>query len=116
MKVQIKKRLSGKNRIFMPMKKLLHIIGLILLFATNTTAANADFFCVRVEDVVKAGKTFSNLPRNGLINPKEIRFSQNSISSTFRDGTTLDGLITGLKNKTINPKDIPPIRILKRMD
>ena len=38
------------------MKKLLYIIGLILLFATNTTAANTDFFGERVEVVAKGGK------------------------------------------------------------
>ena len=53
--------MSGKNRIFMPMKKLLYIIGLILLFATNTTAANTDFFGARVEVVAKGGDELATL-------------------------------------------------------
>ena len=41
--------------IFAPMKKLLYITGIILLFAANTTAANADFFGARVEVAAKGG-------------------------------------------------------------
>ena len=41
------------------MKNLLYIIGLILFFAVNTTAANTDFFGARVEVAAKGGsKTF----------------------------------------------------------
>ena len=43
-----------------------------------------------------------------------IRFSQNSISSVFKDGTTIYDLIKKLKNKTIDPKLIPPIRIVEK--
>jgi hypothetical protein len=52
--------------IFVPMKKLLYLIGLILLFAANTTAANADFFDARVEVVAKGGKTLNLLAEEAL--------------------------------------------------
>ena len=42
------------------MKKLLYIIGLILLFAANTATANADFFGARVEVVAKGGSTLAS--------------------------------------------------------
>ena len=58
--------MSDKNRIFMPMKKLLYIIGLILLFAANTAAANTDFLGVRVEVVAKGGNVLE-LTQNGKL-------------------------------------------------
>ncbi|MEL6864455.1 MAG: polymorphic toxin-type HINT domain-containing protein, partial [Bacteroidota bacterium] len=57
---------------------------------------------------------FDDLARSGKIDPKEVRFSQNSISSKFKDGGDLDGFIEGLKNGKISPDDIPAIRIVKK--
>ena len=50
----------------MPMKKLLYIIGLILLFATNTTAANTDFFGARVEVGAKTGGVSIQTIKNSI--------------------------------------------------
>ena len=58
--------------------------------------------------------TFKSLSNTGFVNPMLIRFSQNSISSVFKDGTTIYDLIKKLKNKTIDPKLIPPIRIVEK--
>ena len=51
----------------------------------------------------------------GKMNPYEIRFSQDSISYNFRDGMgTIDQMAEGLRSGSINPDDIPLIRIFKR--
>ena len=47
--------------IFVPMKKLFYLIGLILFFAANTTAKNADFFGAREEVVAKGGTKLTNV-------------------------------------------------------
>jgi RHS repeat-associated protein len=51
--------------------------------------------------------------RNGWIDSSTIRFTQDSISSSFRDGSTVDDLISGLRNGTIDPSTIPSIRIFE---
>lgn len=57
---------------------------------------------------------FANLPSTGKINPVNVRFSQNSIRSTFKDGTNVESLISGLKNGTIDPSSVNPIRIVQK--
>ena len=49
----------------------------------------------------------------GVVNPNAIRFSQSSISRTFRGGGTLWETIEGLKSGAIAPGSIPPIRVLE---
>lgn len=44
----------------------------------------------------------------------EIRFSQNSISSRFKNGSSVDDMITGLRSGTIDPNDVPAIRIFEK--
>ena len=48
------------------------------------------------------------------INPYHVRFSQNSISGKFRNGTTIDDLSLALKKGTIDPKIVEPIRLVQR--
>jgi len=50
----------------------------------------------------------------GLVNPKTIRFSQDSIKGTFRDGRSVQDLVAGLKNGSIKPGDVPAIRTIER--
>jgi len=50
----------------------------------------------------------------GLANPSTIRFSQNSISRTFRSGGTLRETIEGLRSGAIAPESIPAIRVFER--
>jgi hypothetical protein len=57
---------------------------------------------------------FSALPRTGTIDPSKIRFSQNSISATFKEGGTVSDLAAKLKAGTVDPCTIPPIRIVER--
>ena len=58
---------------------------------------------------------FTNEP-NADTQPKssDIRFSQNSISSKFKNGSSVDDMIQGLKTGTIDPSDIPAIRIFEK--
>ncbi len=53
---QLKRKRTGFLFNFASMKKWLYIIGLIFLFAANTTAANADFLGERVEVAAKTGR------------------------------------------------------------
>jgi len=53
----------------------------------------------------------------GFINPSTIRFTQDSISNVFQEGKgALTDTIKGLKNGSIKPEDIPPIRIFSTPD
>ena len=47
----------------------------------------------------------------GSVDPATIRFTQNSIKSSFRSGDSIDELISGLRNGTVSPDTIPPIRV-----
>ena len=46
-----------------------------------------------------------------LLNPQSIRFSQASIKTTFRDGTSIDELAIDLQSGRISTRDVPPIRV-----
>ncbi len=48
------------------------------------------------------------------IDASKVRFSQSSIKSTFKDGGSLYDLVAGLKNGTVKPGDVPPIRLVER--
>lgn len=48
------------------------------------------------------------------IDPNRVRFSQESISYRFRNGSTIDDLAEGLRTGSIRPEDIPPIRLVER--
>lgn len=52
------------------------------------------------------------LKPTGTISPDQVRFSQASIRFRFRDGRTIDEMADGLRNGTIDPASIPPIRVL----
>ncbi|MCG8906196.1 hypothetical protein [Pseudomonas sp. DP-17] len=58
----------------------------------------------------------SSLPENltGYANPADIRFTQNSVSNTFKDGQSLQSTINGLKSGKILPDDLPPIRVFEK--
>ena len=46
-----------------------------------------------------------------LVDTNAIRFSQNSVVRTFKNGTTIEDAVIGLKSGAISPSDIPAIRI-----
>ncbi|MGN6317228.1 beta strand repeat-containing protein, partial [Trinickia sp.] len=51
---------------------------------------------------------------SGLANPGSIRFTQDSISSTFRDGTSLQDTINALQSGATPPSALPPIRVFEQ--
>ncbi len=48
------------------------------------------------------------------MDPSDIRFTQDSISNTFQDGSAVDDMVNGLKNGTIDPKNVKPIRVFQQ--
>jgi hypothetical protein len=48
------------------------------------------------------------------INPATVRFSQSSISPSFRDGGTVAEMAAGLKSGAIDPASVAPIRLVVR--
>jgi hypothetical protein len=58
---------------------------------------------------------FAKLPATGTIDPKTVRFSQDSISADFKNGAgSVDSLIADLKSGKVDPTSIPPIRIVEK--
>ena len=49
-----------------------------------------------------------------MLSPQSIRFSQNSIQATFKDGRSVEDVAAGLRSGQINPNDMPPIRLVER--
>lgn len=49
-----------------------------------------------------------------LLDPNTIRFTQDSIKSTFKDGGTINNMISKLVSGQISADDVPPIRIFER--
>lgn len=67
--------------------------------------------------IVLAGyKITANLIRSirfsGLMDSSKIRFSQNDIGSTFKDGRSIEELAQGLRAGTIKPGDVEPIGLV----
>jgi len=48
------------------------------------------------------------------INPNMVRFSQDSIGATFKNGGSIDDLASGLRNGATDPAVIPQIRLFER--
>jgi hypothetical protein len=53
-------------------------------------------------------------PASGLINPRQVRFTQASISPVFRNGEPVVLLAEGLRTGRIRPTDVPAIRVFAR--
>ena len=52
--------------------------------------------------------------QNGYIDPKQVRFTQDSIASHFKDGRSIYQLIDELKSGKKTADDIKPIRVFER--
>lgn len=61
-----------------------------------------------------SSSSFSKLSNSGSIDPSKVRFSQNSIKPTFKDGGSVADLTKRLKDGTIDPKSVKPIRIVEK--
>ncbi|WP_248746977.1 DUF637 domain-containing protein [Pseudomonas sp. MWU12-2037] len=73
----------------------------------------------KLDDILKDARALkipSKLPENldGLANPKDIRFTQDSIKNMFKDDNSLQSTIDGLKSGAISPNDLPPIRVFEK--
>ena len=49
-----------------------------------------------------------------IMDPNDIRYTQKSISKNFKEGGAVDDMIKGLKDGSIEPSDVEPIRIFKQ--
>ena len=49
-----------------------------------------------------------------VIDPHTVNFSQSSIKGSFSNGGSVDELAQGLKNGSVDPSSIPPIRLLEK--
>ena len=79
------------------------IVGTLGMLNVSGTWLKSFSALDRVEDVIPA-----------TINPNQVRFSQSSIRSTFKNGDSVDDLAAGLKNGTLDPSDIPAIRLTEK--
>ena len=48
------------------------------------------------------------------LDPNDIRYTQDSISNRFKDGSSVDDMIDGLKNGNISVDDVSAIRVFKQ--
>eukprot|EP00927_Polykrikos_kofoidii_P055243 TRINITY_DN49524_c0_g1_i1.p1 TRINITY_DN49524_c0_g1~~TRINITY_DN49524_c0_g1_i1.p1 ORF type:complete len:624 (+),score=74.43 TRINITY_DN49524_c0_g1_i1:168-2039(+) len=67
----------------------------------------------RKKPVAVASKQPSATAPQCLVRPSDVRFSQQSISDTFRDGHTLKDMQSALARGTLQKRAIPPIRVFK---
>ena len=58
--------------------------------------------------------TNSALGESGAASPSRIRFSQDSVSATFRGGSSVDDLVSGLRSGAVDPASVPPIRVFEQ--
>jgi len=56
------------------------------------------------------------LPAIRTIDPHNVRFSQNNIKATFKDGRRIDELVEGLKSGNIKKLEVKPIRLVFKED
>jgi RHS repeat-associated protein len=54
------------------------------------------------------------LPASGKMNPEKIRYTQDSIKNSYKDGQSLDATIAQLRSGATAAEDIPPIRVFER--
>ena len=67
-----------------------------------------------IQRVFLKAEEFAKLPNSGKIDPSKIRYSQNSIKSEFKNGSSIDDLAKQLKEGKIDPSKVDPIRIVEK--
>ncbi|MEV0820579.1 RHS repeat-associated core domain-containing protein [Nonomuraea rubra] len=55
----------------------------------------------------------SPYPARGEINPNEVRFTQNNAGARFSTGQTIEETAEALRNGSLSPADLPPIRLFE---
>ncbi len=61
----------------------------------------------------RVNKVIKNIPNNGILDPKTIRFTQDSAKRYFKDGRSVEKLINDLKLGKVTAADVPPIKIFQ---
>lgn len=87
------------------------VYSLLVEDSHNFFVGNSGLLAHNCTPTVQNANTLSQDP--GSIDASEIRFTQDSIGSTFRDGNTVQSTIEGLREGTIQPSDFPPIRVFE---
>jgi hypothetical protein len=64
----------------------------------------------KADDIVDIGRNITK----GLADPSTIRFTQSSVSATFKDGQTVQETIDALRSGKLSPNDLPPIRVFEK--
>lgn len=86
--------------------------GRLSLFTRSSTLRLANlsrrFFFTR--------RQFERLPQQGRVDPKEIKFSQDSIRSTFKNGEDVSEVAEKLKKGELDPNEFPPVRLVEKDD
>ena len=82
----------------------------------NVASADLDQIRSKVDELTprRVFASLDELAQTGRIDPSEIRFSQDSISGTFKNGDSVADLAAKLKNGTVDPSSIPAIRLVER--
>ncbi len=62
----------------------------------------------------KLGMSAKPCPAAKTIDPATVRFSQSSISRNFSSGGAIEDLAVGLRNGSVNPANIQPIRLVEQ--
>ncbi|HTO60929.1 MAG TPA: RHS repeat-associated core domain-containing protein, partial [Bradyrhizobium sp.] len=84
--------------------------GIALGAAVLGIGADAGLVRLGLKGVQLGADTLKGL-EGALMDSSVIRFTQDSVSGTFRDGRTLQEMVDALRSGAINPSDISPIRI-----
>ena len=72
------------------------------------------FLTITSYGITCISESFSTPQKVHSTDSNKIRFSQDSIKKEFKDGTTLQTTIDGLRNGSIKPSDITPIRVFEK--
>jgi hypothetical protein len=86
--------------------------------SARPTGEKATVYNFHVNDLhnyhVRAGESWVLVHNTCMIDPHQVRFSQDSVKATFKDGRSIDDLADGLRSGKIKPEDVPAIRVLDR--
>ncbi|WP_427501458.1 RHS repeat domain-containing protein [Methylomonas sp. MED-D] len=70
----------------------------------SVTAAGS----IRLANSIRTGVS------TGLADSSTIRFTQSSVSATFKDGRTVQETVDALRSGKLSPNDLPPIRVFEK--
>lgn len=92
---------------------MLNAMGGAHLAGTEMGQQQAEFMASAITAGLPISK-IGSLKGANMIDPSKVRFSQSSIKGMFNDGGSIGELAGGLKNGTVKPIDVPPIRLVEK--